>query len=416
MSAVSRATSRTFSALKVRNFKLYFFGQGVSVSGTWMQSVAQGWLVLDLTGSGTLLGITVALQFLPMLLVGPWGGLVVDRSNKRTVLFVTQTAGGLLALTLAILTSLGEAKVGVVMAMAFGLGIVNLFDNPARQSFVQEMVGRELLPNAVSLNSVLINGGRVVGPSVAGLVIEAAGLATCFYINAASYLAVILALGLMRSAELRPIKTATRRKGQVLAGLRYAFDDDKIRDVLIVIGVVGVFAFNFTTVLPLLVKYSFHLSAGSYGILMASMGLGAVLGGLTVAHRARPSFPLLTGLCTAFALAMVGVALSPTFLVAVVLVAPMGAVSIAFVSTSNAMLQLLSREEMRGRVMSLYAIGFLGSTPIGAPLMGIIATTTSPRVSLAVGAAATTGAAVLLAFASRRHAGGQPVSTALSGA
>ena len=144
MSAVGRATSRTFSALKVRNFKLYFFGQGVSVSGTWMQSVAQGWLVLDLTGSGTLLGITVALQFLPMLLVGPWGGLVVDRSNKRTVLFLTQSAGGLLALTLAILTSIGEAKVGVVMAMAFGLGLVNLFDNPARQSFVQEMVGRDL--------------------------------------------------------------------------------------------------------------------------------------------------------------------------------------------------------------------------------------------------------------------------------
>lgn len=416
MSAVGRATSRTFSALKVRNFKLYFVGQGVSVSGTWMQSVAQGWLVLELTGSGTMLGITVALQFLPMLLVGTWGGLVVDRSNKRTVLFMTQSAGGLLALALAIVTSVGAASVGVVMAMAFGLGVVNLFDNPARQSFVQEMVGRELLPNAVSLNSVLINGGRVVGPAMAGLVIETAGLATCFSINAASYLAVILALGLMRSRELRPIKTVTRQKGQVVAGLRYAFQDDKIRDVLIVVGVVGIFAFNFTTVLPLLVKFSFHRSAGSYGILMASMGLGAVVGGLTVAHRSRPSFPLLTGLCAAFALAMVGVAVSPSFTTAVVLVAPMGAASIAFVSTSNASLQLLSREEMRGRVMALYAIGFLGSTPIGAPLMGVIATATSPRISLLVGAIATMGAAVLLAFASRRHAGGQPAGVSLSGA
>ena len=398
-----RATRRTFSALKVRNFRLYFIGQGISVSGTWMQSVAQSWLILDLTGSGLMLGITVALQFLPMLLAGPWGGLVVDRSNKRTVLFMTQGAGGLLALTLGILTAVGRPHVSTVLALAFGLGIVNLFDNPARQAFVQEMVGRELLPNAVSLNSVLMNAGRVIGPSIAGILIATSGIAVSFFVNAATYVAVILALALMRTSELTPIRTAARSKGQLRAGFRYAFGEAKIRDVLIAIGIVGVFAFNFTTVLPLLVRFSFHRSAGSYGVLMGAMGLGAVAGGLMVAHRSRPTFAMLTVLCFAFGVLLVGVAVAPTMLVAMVLLIPMGAVSIAFVSTSNAMLQLLSREEMRGRVMSLFAIGFLGSTPIGAPLMGAIASATTPRVSLLVGAVATMGAAVPLLLATRRH-------------
>ena len=406
MSAVMRATRKTFSALSVRNFRLYFIGQGISVSGTWMQAVAQSWLILDLTGSGLMLGITVALQFLPMLLAGPWGGLVVDRSNKRTVLFVTQASGGLLALTLGVLTLVGRPHVSTILVLAFGLGMVNLFDNPARQAFVQEMVGRELLPNAVSLNSVLMNAGRVIGPSIAGILIATSGIAASFFVNAASYVAVIGALAMMRSSELTPIRTARRSKGQLRAGFRYAFGEEKIRDVLIAIGIVGIFAFNFTTVLPLLVRYSFHQSAGAYGVLMGAMGIGAVIGGLTVAHRSRPTFAMLTGLCFAFGVLLVGVALAPTMLVAMVLLVPMGAVSIAFVSTSNATLQLLSREEMRGRVMALFAIGFLGSTPIGSPLMGAIASATTPRVSLLVGAIATMGASIPLFLAARRHAAG----------
>jgi MFS family permease len=350
-----------------------------------------------------MLGITVALQFLPMLLAGPWGGLVVDRSNKRTVLFITQGSGALLALTLGILTTVGRPHVSTVLALAFGLGIVNLFDNPARQAFVQEMVGRELLPNAVSLNSVLMNAGRVIGPSIAGILIATSGIATSFFVNAGSYVAVIVALAMMRTRELAPIRTANRAKGQLRAGFRYAFGEEKIRDVLIAIGIVGIFAFNFTTVLPLLVRYSFHKSAGSYGVLMGAMGLGAVVGGLTVAHRSRPTFAMLTGLCFAFGILLVGVALAPSMIVAMVLLVPMGAVSIAFVSTSNATLQMLSREEMRGRVMALFAIGFLGSTPIGSPLMGAIASSTTPRVSLLVGAIATMGASVPLLLATRRH-------------
>ncbi len=404
MSAARRAAARTFVALSVRNFRLYFFGQGVSVSGTWMQAVAQGWLVLKLTNSGVLLGITIALQYVPMLLLGPWGGLVVDRSSKRKVLLITQASGGILALTLGALTSLGHIRVWEVLLMALLLGVVNLFDNPGRQSFVQEMVGRDLLPNAVSLNSVLVNIGRVIGPALAGILIATAGLATCFYVNAASYVAVIIALAMMRTRDLTPIRTVERKKGQLRAGFSYAFGDPVIRGVLVTVGIVGVFAFNFTTVLPLLVRSSFGGSAGTYGLLMSMMGVGAVMGGLTIAHRSRPTIRMLIMLCGAFGILMLGVALAPTFLVAMILIVPMGAASIAFISTANASLQLSSREEMRGRVMALFAIGFLGSTPIGAPLMGAIASLANPRVALAFGAVATLLAAIPLLIASRHGA------------
>jgi len=402
MSAVRRAAAKTFEALQVRNFRLYFIGQTISVSGTWMQSLAQGWLVLQLTGSGLALGIAVALQFLPMLLAGTWAGLVIDRSEKRRVLFMTQGSAGLLALALGLIVALGHPEVWEVFLMAFLLGVVNMFDNPARQSFVQEMVGRDLLPNAVSLNSVLVNAGRIIGPAIAGVVIAVAGIPACFLVNAASFAAVIVALALMDSRELRPIRTVSRQAGQLRAGFRYAFGDETIRSVLIAVGIVGIFAFNFTTSLPLLVRTTYHGSAATYGAFMAAMGVGAVVGGLTIAHRSRPSVPLLAALCAAFGILVLAVAIAPTKIVVLILLVPMGAASIAFVSTANATLQLASHEEMRGRVMALFSIGFLGSTPIGAPLIGAICAWSTPRVGLAVGGAATLiASAVLISLA--RH-------------
>jgi MFS family permease len=343
-----------------------------------------------------------------MLLLGPWGGLVVDRSSKRGVLFATQSAGGLLALVLGILTALGHIRVWEVLVMASLLGVVNLFDNPARQSFVQEMVGRDLLPNAVSLNSVLVNAGRITGPAIAGLLIATAGIPACFLLNSLTYVAVLVALALMDVSALTPIRTVERRKGQLREGFRYAFGDETIRDVLIAVGIVGVFAFNFTTTLPLLVRVTFGGSAGAFGLLMAAMGAGAVLGGLTIAHRARPSIGMLAVLCASFGALLVGLALAPDELVAILLIVPMGAASIAYISTANATLQLSSREEMRGRVMSLFAIGFLGSTPIGAPMIGAIASATSPRIALLVGATATLAAAIPLGLAARRRSGPAP--------
>jgi len=403
MSAMGNVTKQTFQALSVRNFRLYFIGQLISISGTWMQAVAQGWLVLQLTNSGLALGLVIALQFVPMLLVGSWGGLVVDRMPKRKILFITQSLSGVLALALGILVLLGHIHVWEVFIMAFFLGSVNVFDTPARQSFVQEMVGRDLLANAVSLNSVLVNGGRIIGPAIAGIVIATAGIPVCFFVNAASFAAVILALAMMNKEQLTPIRRVARAKGQLREGFRYAFQHDTIGSVLIAVGIVGVFAFNFTVSIPLLARTTFGGTAATYGLFMAAMGIGAVFGGLAIAHRSRPSLPMLSALCLAFGVLLIAVSLAPTEWVALALLVPMGAASIAFVSTANATLQMASREEMRGRVMALFAIGFLGSTPIGAPLIGAICGATNPRVGLALGGVATLLAATPLILAARKN-------------
>jgi len=399
-----RATGRTFAALQVRNFRLYFVGQLISISGTWLQSFAQGFLVVQILRASAIdLGITIALPFLPMLLFGPLGGVVVDRSNKRHILYATQTAAGLLALTLGVLVSTHHVSLTAIWVVGALLGVVNLFDNPARQSFVQEMVGRELIPNAVSLNSAMINLGRVLGPAI-GAALLFVGIAACFYVNAASFLALLVALALMRTDEITRIRTVVRAKGQVRAGLRYAWDDHELREVLASVVLVGLLAFNFTVTLPLFALSVLHGSSGAYSVITCSMGLGGLLGGLYVAHRARPTRRLLAVLALAFGLLMAALALAPTVAIACLAIVPMGAASLAFVSTANASLQLHSKEEMRGRVMSLYAMGFLGTTPIGAVLVGLIAEATDARVAIAVGAAANLLASAYLVTTARARA------------
>jgi len=385
----------TFAALSVRNFRIYAIGQLISISGTWVQSVAQAWLVLTLTHSGFALGITLALQYIPLLIAGPLGGLVADRHDRRHILILTQASSAALALGLATATLTHHVSLSIVLMFAALLGIVNLFDVPARQSFVQEMVGLELLPNAVSLNAVLMNAGRVIGPAIGGLLIAAFGVATCFYINAASFAAVLIALLLMRPSELLHMKSATKRTGQLRRGLSYAWKDPIVRPALLAVAVVGVFAFNFSTTLPLLSHITFNGSALAVGTTLSAMGVGAVLGGLIIARRAAPTMRLMSGICFAFAAFIAAVAVSPTQLVADLLLVPMGACAIGFIATANALIQLNTSEQMRGRVMALYAIGFLGSTPIGAPIVGAISTI-SPRLGLGIGAAATLAAAIYI--------------------
>lgn len=383
-------SSKTFAALGVRNFRLYFIGQLISVSGTWMQSVALGWLVLQTTGSSLDLGYIVALQFVPMLLAGPYGGLVADRREKRKILYITQSVSGLLALVLGLLVTLHHVDMVTLYVMAALLGLVNLFDNPARQSFVQEMVGPELIANAVSLNSVLMNAGRLIGPGIAAGFIAVLGSAVCFYVNAVSYLAVLVALVLMRAKDFLPMRTVSREKGQIRLGLRYVSSQPLLREVLIAVAAIGTFAYNFTVTLPLLARTTFHArSASDYGLLMAAMGLGAIAGGLATAYRARPTPKLLAVLVLGFGLMLSLVGAMPTLLWAEVVLIPTGALSIALVSTANSFLQTRSSQEMRGRVMSLYAIAFLGTTPIGAPLVGMVIHFTNPRVGVWLGAAVT---------------------------
>jgi len=396
MTAVRAAARQTFSSLRVRNFRLYFIAQLISVSGTWMQAVAQAWLVLHLTGSGVALGIVVGLQFLPMLLLGPFGGLVADRVDKRTLLFITQTAGGLLALVLGILVVSDTVVLWQVYLLAGLLGVVNLFDNPARQTFMIEMVGRADLPNAVSLNAALMNGSRIVGPAIGGVIITVFGLGICFFVNAFSYVAVIIGLAMMRTTELRPTEPVARAKGQVREGFRYVWATPALRNVLLSVALIGIFAYNFTVTLALLAKVTFDGGAGAYAGLTACMGAGAVVGGLIAAHRAKPTPRLLQVLALVFGGLLAAVALAPTLLAADLLIVLMGAASIGFIATANATLQLTADPAMRGRVMALYAMAFLGTTPIGAPLVGAIAQWTNPRVALMTGAAATVLSAGLL--------------------
>ncbi len=413
MNAALKISSRTFAALKVRNFRLYFIGQLISVSGTWMQSVAQGWLVLQLTGSSVDLGIAVALQYLPILLAGSYGGLVADRHEKRRILYFTQIAAGLLALLLGVLVTTNHVRPMTVYVIAFGLGLVNLFDVPARQAFVQEMVGRDLIANAVSLNSVLMNAGRVIGPGIAAAFIALIGTAGSFYVNAVSYLAVLVALAMMRRADFVPMRTVTRERGQLRLGLRYVWNTPQLRNVIAAVAVVGTFAFNFTVTLPLLARTTFHeRTAAHYGILMGAMGIGAIIGGLFIAHRSRPTPKLLAVLALGFGGFMTLVALAPSITLAELAMVPTGAFSIAFLSSANATLQLNSSEQMRGRVMSLYATAFLGTTPIGAPLIGLIVAGANPRIGILVGATLTFLTGTMLVVQLRHRGGELALSTA----
>jgi MFS family permease len=369
-----------------------------------MQTIAQAYLILfPLHGTGVDVALATSLQFLPMLLLGPFGGLVADRHDKRRVLYATQGSAGVLALALGLLTATGSVQLWQVYVLATGLGFVNLFDNPARQTFVFELVGPELLPNAVSLNSVLINGARVIGPAIGGVLIVTVGVATCFMVNAGSYVAVIVALAMMDASRLNRRPGVARAKGQIREGLRYAWANNELRVTLLAMAIVGVFAFNFTVTLPLLAKFTFHGGAGLASVFMAAMGAGAVVGGLYTAFRSRPSTRLLAVIGVIFGASIVAVALSPSALVATAMLVVMGAGAISFVATNNATLQLRADPALRGRVMSLNAIAFLGSTPIGAPLLGAVSDVASPRVALVMGGVATLLATVPLFALSRRQ-------------
>ena len=296
-----------------------------------------------------------------------------------------------------------SVDLGVVFALSALLGVVNLFDNPARQTFVSEMVGLDLLPNAVSLNSVVMNSARVIGPAIGGVLILTLGVSTCFLVNAASYAAVIVALSLMRRADLYSKPGVVRAKGQVREGLRYVWATGDLRSPLLSMAIVGVFAFNFTVTLPLLAKVTFHGGAGLYSTFLAAMGAGAVIGGLFTAHRSSPSTRLLAVIGVCFGTLIMAVSLAPTKLVAIILLVPMGAASISFIATNNATLQLRADPGMRGRVMSLNAVAFLGSTPIGATLLGYVSDVTNPRVALVMGGVATLLASVPLFFLAVRQ-------------
>ncbi|HEU4912405.1 MAG TPA: MFS transporter [Actinomycetes bacterium] len=398
--------SPTFRSLRNRNYRIYYAGGVVSNVGTWMQRIAQDWLVLRLSDNdGVALGITTGLQFLPMLLVGPWGGMLADRYSKRKLLIVTQAFMGLVALALAGLDLSGVVAVWHVYVLALLLGLGTAVDNPTRQSFVIEMVGAEDLPNAVGLNSASFNLGRVVGPALAGLLIEVFGTGPVFLLNGLSFLAVILALTRLRVSELQPSPRAGRGSGQVLEGIRYVRSRPDLLTVMVLVFFVGTFGLNFQLTMALMATQEFDKGAGEFGLLGSIMAVGSLSGALLAARRGRPRLRLVLGAALAFGAVEVVSGLMPTYLLFAAILVPVGLTALTFITAANSTMQLGVDPVMRGRVMALYMAVFFGGTPLGAPLVGAVAEAFGARWSLILGGVVSGLAAVVAAFVLARHEG-----------
>jgi MFS family permease len=388
----------SFRALRSRPFRLYFAGQVVSASGTFLQQTAIGWLVLRITGSASSLGLVLAVGGLPSLLLGPWGGTIADRVDLRKLLIVTQLLFGILAGILFILASVGSASVGLVIAINAIGGFVQIVDSPARQAFVSRLVPSEDLASAVSLNGVVMNTARVVGPAVAGLLIVTVGTTPCFGVNALSYLAVVGAL-----VTLRPLtsqRTAPHRGGGVREGLRYARSRQQLWLPLVMMALVGLLAFNFAVILPVLARTTFHGSSGTYGLMSTTLSVGSVVGSLGVGLLHHPSRRLLVAASLAFGVGLLATAGAPTVLLTCLALALTGAAAFSFVTLASTTLQLHSSSAYRGRIMALWVFVYIGTTPIGSIVSGWLIAAGGPRVALLVGAGACLVAA---AIASRVH-------------
>jgi len=391
---------RTFLSLKTRNYRLYFIGQGISLCGTWMQTIGQAWLVLKITGSGTALGMVAAFQFVPMLVLGPFGGVIADRFSKRKILYFTQTVSGGLALMLGILVATDLVKLWMIYIFVFSLGLVNAIDNPTRQTFIMEMVGEDQLPNAVSLNSAQVNLARAIGPAIGGGLIATLGLAPLFIINGISYVGVLVALFKMRAEELRPAPIVERAKGQLREGFRYVKSTPLLLNSLLMMAIIGMLSYEFNVSLPLFARFTFQSDAAGYAALTTAMGIGSVIGGLYTATRRKVTVRMLINAAWLFGLVILLTAIAPTLWLAMLGMVLVGIFSINFLSLGNVTLQLRSTVQMRGRVMGLWAVAFLGTTPIGGPIIGWIGQHAGPRWGLAVGgfaalAAGAIGARVL---------------------
>jgi MFS family permease len=390
---VSAAVRRSFHSLSVPNYRRYFAGQVISLSGNWMQTVAALWLILSLTDSGIAVGLTTALQFLPMLLFGAWGGLLADRFPKRRLLIVTQALMALPAIGLFVVTEAAVVAPWMVYLAVLAMGAVNAVDNPTRQSFVIEMVGHKRVVNAVSLNSVIVQSARIVGPAIGGLLIATLGVGPCFGVNALTFAAMIAALLSMDPTELRAAPTAGREPGAIRAGLRYVRRTPELFVPLALMALVGTFGFNFQVALPLLARFSFDGGAGAYAALVSAMGVGSVAGALVTGANGRTGPRLIAAAALAFGASALLAAAMPTLAFEIPMLALLGAAAVTFAATINSTLQLAVEPAMRGRVMALYSVVFLGSNPIGGPLTGWLAQTYDPRAALLLAAVAGLSAA-----------------------
>ena len=383
--------STTFFSLRYPNYRIWFGAALVANVGTWMQRIAQDWIVLtELSdNSGIAVGITTALQFLPVLLLSPYAGLLADRLPRRRLLMATQGAMGVLALALGALVLSGRVELWHVYGFALMLGVVTALDNPVRQTFVAELVPAERLPNAVGLNSASFNAARLIGPGLAGLMIAAVGAGWVFLINGVTFGATIAALALMRAGDLRTMPSAPRAKGQIREGVQYVRQRTDIVVIMVVMTVVSAFGLNFQLTSAVMARVEFGRGAGEYGILGSVLAIGSLAGALLAARRDRPRVRLVIGSAFAFAITTAAMALMPTYELYMIACIPVGFASLTMMTAANSTLQMSTDPVMRGRVMALYMMVFLGATPVGSPIVGWISEAFGPRWSILVGSIAT---------------------------
>ena len=389
-------------ALRVRNYRLLFISQGVSIIGSSMQDIAQAWLVIKLTDDFTALGFVIAFQYLPMLLFGAWGGVFADRFDRRRLLLATDALGGLLALILAILVVTDSVHLWQIYLLALLLGFANLVNQPAGQSILGQLVGEDLLTKAVGLTMSSFSVARVIGPVIAGVLLATVGFGVCFFLNALTYVVSLAYLAAMRRSEMNPVARIPREHGQVRAGLRYVWGTHNLKVTVCLLAVMGIFCFNFVVTLAALARGAFATGPGGFAFLFASFGVGGGIGSLLAARRSNPDLNRLGWIGVLFGVSVLVLAISPMLIVADVVSVISGVLAFWFVSASADLLQVTSRPEMRGRVMALWFVALWGSFPIGSPLMSWIANSAGPRFPLVVcGAVAMASCGIWLLWA--RH-------------
>ncbi|PKQ27287.1 MAG: MFS transporter [Actinobacteria bacterium HGW-Actinobacteria-4] len=397
--------NQTFRSLSIPNYRLWFVGALVSNIGTWMQRIAQDWLVLTVLtqNSGVAVGITTGLQFLPFLLFSAWAGVIADRVDQRRLLIVTQSAAGALGLGLGALVLSGHVQLWHVYAFAFALGCVTALDAPARQVFVAKLVPVENLPNAVGLNSASFNGARLIGPASAGFIIALAGTGWVFIINGLTFIAAIVALVAMKSATMQEMKRVPRSPGQIREGIRYVKSRADIVVIMVIVSVVSTFGFNFQLTSALMARVEFGRGPSDYGIIGSVLAIGSVAGALMAAHRERVRVRLVIASAFAFAVASLATALAPTFTLYLIACVPLGFFALTMITAANATIQTTTEPAMRGRVMALYMLVFVGATPIGSPIVGFIGEEFGARWAIGIGSIAAFAVALAAAAWSIRH-------------
>ena len=376
---------RTFRSLRVRNFRLFFVGQFISAVGLWMQQVAELWLILQLTDSAAALGAITATHFGPILVFGLWGGVIADRVDKRRLLMVTQTLLGLLAGGLAITSAQGTLGVATLFGFSFAVGMVTALDNPTRRSFVREMVPLADVPNAVSLNSTLMTSARTVGPMISGILLATHGPTVVFAVNGISYGAVLIALWLMRPDDLYRTAPVPRGPGQLVEGLRYSWQNTAVRLPIVTMAWIGTLSFNFSLLLTLFADHVFDVGSQGFGVLISMTAIGSLVGALITASRRVVTVRYIATAAIGFGLVTLVAAVAPTYLTMAIVLVPVGLFAIAFLAGAQSVAQESTELHLQGRVMALFAVVFLGSTPVGGLIAGAVAEWFGPRAAFGMG-------------------------------